>query len=189
MPLIIDCNNFLHAPKPTSLAGLDELELCRKLARTGWRGAGVRIVCDGSPGPLATVQSPTEEIELIYAGPGREADEVIERLIAQDTAPRRLVVVSSDRRIQRAAQRRRAQAWSSERFGRELASALAAARERAPDPGAAPDASLTDEQVQRWLKAFGYDSAEVDHDRERRHEEGEGEDKEDEDDSAYWPPW
>lgn len=176
MPLIVDCNNFLHAPKPASLAGLDELGLCRALARTGWRGEGVRLICDGAPGPLAEVHSPVTEIEILYAGPGREADEVIERLIAEDTAPRRLVVVSSDRRIQRAAQRRRARSWTSERFAHELSAALAAGRGKPPDPGTAPDAHLPADQVRRWLEMFGYDPNDTD-----------SEDEEDE--SKHWPPW
>ena len=169
MPVIIDGNNLLHAPKPPALAGLDELGLCRALGRTMWGREGVRIVCDGDPGPLNRPASPVGGIELVYAGANRSADAVIEQLVAADTAPRRLLVVSTDRRVQRAAQRRRARAWDSERFLHELAAALAS-RSAQPDPGAAPDATLPPEQVEQWLATFGYraepdvDDAEADAD-------------------------
>ena len=43
-----------------------------------------------------------------FASQYPDADSLIEELIDQNTAPRRLTVVSSDHRLQRAAQRRRA---------------------------------------------------------------------------------
>lgn len=155
--MIIDGNNLLHAPKPRALSGLDERGLCRALARTRWGSEGVCVVCDGDPGPLARIESPAAEVDLIYSGHGRSADTVIEQMIARSSAPRRLIVVSSDHRIRRAAHRRRARTWSSEYFARELASALARRGRDLPDPGAAPDAHLPPEQVRRWLELFGYD--------------------------------
>src|SRR6266702_1586412 len=47
-------------------------------------------------------------ITVSFAGRGEEADDVIETLLAQHPAPRRLVVVSDDRRLRDAAVRRRA---------------------------------------------------------------------------------
>ncbi len=64
------------------------------------------------------------------------ADDLIEELIRADSAPRRLVVVSSDHRLQRAARRRRAKAIDSDVWYAEL---VLARRERhEASPGAAP---------------------------------------------------
>ena len=186
MPLIIDGNNLLHASKPRALAGLDERGLCRALGCTHWRREGVRVVCDGEPGPLGRVDSPVPDVELIYSGHNRSADAVIERMIATSTAPRRLIVVSSDHRIRRAATRRRARAWTSEHFARELARALAARSHQRPDPGASPDTHLSPGEVERWLKAFGYELDDFEGDEGSAH----GRQREDDDDdSKYWPPW
>lgn len=55
-----------------------------------------------------------------FAADHEDADALLEELIRTDSAPRRMVVVSSDHRIQRAARRRRARAVGSERFLEEL---------------------------------------------------------------------
>ncbi len=49
-----------------------------------------------------------------FAAREEDADTLIEELIREDTSPRRLTVVSSDHRIQRAAKRRRARAVDSD---------------------------------------------------------------------------
>lgn len=49
-----------------------------------------------------------------FAPRNADADSVLEELIRADTAPRRLTVVSSDHRVQRAARRRRARAVDSD---------------------------------------------------------------------------
>ena len=66
-------------------------------------------------------------ITVRFAAQYEEADELIEELIRADSAPRRLVVVSSDHRIQRAARRRRAKAVDSDVWYAEL---VRARRER-----------------------------------------------------------
>ena len=55
-----------------------------------------------------------------FAAEYRDADELLEQLIAEHHAPRALVVVSSDHRVQRAARRRRATAVDSDRWFAEL---------------------------------------------------------------------
>lgn len=184
MPLIIDGNNLLHASKPAALAGLDELGLCRALAHTPWRSEGVTIVCDGEPGVLGRLESPVPEVELRYAGRNRSADAVIEQLVNASTAPRRLTVVSSDRAVRRAAERRRARTWTSERFARELAATLARRRSRTPDPGSAPEARVPEGEVRRWLETFGFDPDELESDAG-----GEPRSEDPDDISRHWPPW
>ena len=67
-------------------------------------------------------------ITVRFAAQYEEADDLIEELIGTDSAPRRLVVVSSDHRIQRAARRRRAKAADSDVWYAELVRSAARAR-------------------------------------------------------------
>ena len=59
-------------------------------------------------------------VNLVYAPAGTDADSELERIIAAHSAPKQLLVVSSDHRIQRAAQRRKARAIDSEAFWESL---------------------------------------------------------------------
>lgn len=100
-------------------------------------------------------------LQIRFAVQYEDADSLLEELIQADSAPRRLTVVSSDHRIQRAARRRRARAvdsdvWYGEvlhhRHDRVSASTKAAPRVR-------PNVPLLEEEVERWLRQFGGQSA------------------------------
>lgn len=171
MPLLIDCYNVLHATMPAVLAGLDERGLCEAVARRYPNQRAV-IVADGQPKPLQPSSSPVEGVELRYAGRGGSADAVLLALIDADSAPRRLLVVSSDREIQKAARRRGAKVIESGQFVHDLASP--------PPPGSGPRGGgrggkggrpggtdrpavperLTPEEVRRWMARFGLGPAE-----------------------------
>jgi len=167
MPLLIDCYNVLHADIPPALAGLGEASLCALLRRSPWASGGVVVVCDGSPKPHSPDVHAVEPVELIFSGQGRSADDVIIKRIDEDSAPKRLTVVSSDRAIRRAARRRRARDWSSEAFlsrlvkvatqGGNRSDADPSAGEGLPGAGTGkPSAgSITDHHVQHWLEKFG----------------------------------
>jgi hypothetical protein len=71
------------------------------------------------PGLPATLEH--RGIAVRFAGPDREADDLIEELIRSDTSPRRLTVVSSDHRLHRAAKRRRAARVDSDVWFRQFA--------------------------------------------------------------------
>lgn len=150
MALVIDTYNLLHATMPPSLAGLDEMGLCRLLARSEFAGQRMVMVCDGRPKPHAPAGT-FDGVEVVYSGSDRTADDVIMELIERDTAPRRLVVVSSDRAIQAAARRRRAYAFSADAFIRLLMHS----RPTTSSAPARPTEPLTEEQVEHWLREFG----------------------------------
>ncbi|MEX2212781.1 MAG: NYN domain-containing protein [Phycisphaeraceae bacterium] len=154
MPLLIDCYNLLHAPMPPSLAGLDEDALCRLLAASPWAKERITIVCDGNPKPHAPA-SPVPQVQLIYSGPQRTADDVIIDQINEDSAPRRLYVVSDDRQIQKAARRRRASPLANAPFIRGLASHRV--QSPAPDALGRHRPQLSEEQTKSWLEEFGID--------------------------------
>jgi len=154
--LLVDTYNLLHATMPPALAGLELAGLARLLAGGAWHGAPAVLVCDGRPKPGDPDPEGWEGITIVYSGIGRSADEVIAERVARDSAPRRLVVVSSDRAIERAARRRRARVIASPDFVGELAKLEARGeRQRAAPPR--PSGPLPPGEVERWLKRFGVD--------------------------------
>lgn len=165
MAIFVDGYNALHEPK---LAGLSEAGLCRALSRAAvaydWKGP-LRVVCDGKPKP-GNDTSPVADVQLLYSGPNATADDLIIDLIEAWSAPRQLVVVSSDRVIQKAARRRGAVSWSSAKFARELQAALAMWYEmqgqsstQATHPMDHPTTvQMGPQQVIGWLRYFGFDA-------------------------------
>jgi predicted RNA-binding protein with PIN domain len=79
------------------------------------------VVFDAKSGPPDVADSTTHRgITVRFAAGHASADELIEQLIKSDSAPRRLTVVSGDRRIQQAAKRRKAKAIDSDTWWDEL---------------------------------------------------------------------
>lgn len=162
--MLVDGYNATHEPR---LAGLSEAGLCRAIARASdamrWRGP-LRVVCDGNPKPGGNDRSPDANVELLYSGRSETADDVIIRYINASSAPSQLIVVSSDRAIQKAANRRKAIVWSSPRFARELGEALSLWRELAGGAGleatepSPTTVNMGPQQVVGWLKYFGFDA-------------------------------
>ena len=88
---------------------------------------------------------------------------MLEDLIQAHTSPRRLTVVSSDHRVQRAARRRRARAVDSEVWYQEVQRqhhARAATSSRSPPAPLASDkptgaaGTLSSSEVEYWLRRF-----------------------------------
>ena len=98
-------------------------------------------------------------ITVRFAPKHESADELIAELIQAASAPRRLVVVSSDRAIQRAARRRRAKAVDSDVWYAELIRARRERVETTADAPARPAVPLLEEDVNYWLRQFGGESA------------------------------
>lgn len=160
MPVLVDGNNLLYAARALEEHGdqIGRSKLCAALAewsrRTGHR---VRIVFDGpAPPRSAAAQISGGEIEVVYSG-GESADSVIARLIEEDSAARRVLVVSSDREVKRSAKRRRARSATSPEFWVGVRAEL----ERRPPTRTEPRekrAGLDPEATEAWLKRFGFDA-------------------------------
>ncbi|MBI1337842.1 MAG: hypothetical protein GC164_12900 [Phycisphaera sp.] len=157
--LLIDTYNLLHHTMPPSLAGLDENRLCQLLARSRFTQDRILLVCDGQPKPHALV-SPVETVEILYAGPGRSADDLIIQLADQHTAPRKVTVVTSDREIHKAVRRRRCHVVPCDRFIHYLTELAGLP----PPGGRETHATLTERDTDAWLKAFGVDEDALDFD-------------------------
>ena len=161
MPLLIDGYNVLHAAwrcgAPFTDAGRAKfVELLTAWARR--RRESVVIVFDGALPRGETIQQPADgPVEVIFSGGSHTADGVIEDRILASSAPRRLLVVSSDREVRTAARRRRCRTLTSDGFVQTVRRDLAR-RDRPSEP-AQKTGGLENEDADEWLKTFGLSPA------------------------------
>jgi predicted RNA-binding protein with PIN domain len=163
MSLIIDGYNLLNAVGITgqgrrgSSLERSRIALLNFLAEalTDREAAGTTVVFDaaGAPPGLPRVIE-HGGLTVRFAAGYPDADTLIEELIRADTAPRRLTVVSSDHRLQRAARRRKARAVDSDAWYAEVAQRRAR-RSSTPRPPARPPLPLSESEIARWLEEFG----------------------------------
>lgn len=130
MTLIIDGYNLMHAAgivgRGMGPGGLERsrLALLNFLAESLEPSelSATTVVFDARQAPPGLPRSMTHRgLTVQFAAGYENADELIEELICSDSAPRKLVVVSADHRLQKAARRRRARAVDSERWYGDLA--------------------------------------------------------------------
>ncbi len=116
--ILVDGCNVLHVEGvlPAEVAGIGERELAELIARSRYRRVEALIVMDGPRGG----GSGSGAARIVASGPGRTADEVIVELVRKSSVPRSILVVTSDRGIQRAAAKRRCRILSSEAFLAQL---------------------------------------------------------------------
>jgi predicted RNA-binding protein with PIN domain len=100
-------------------------------------------------------------LQVRYAVGYADADDLLEELIRADSSPRKLVVVSSDHQIQRAARRRRATAVDSEPWYADLCRRRRARDLAEPAPEEKPVPPDVEAEAEYWLKAFGQIDAEA----------------------------
>jgi uncharacterized protein len=97
-------------------------------------------------------------ITVRFAARQETADQLIAALIGENSAPRRLVVVSSDHEVQRAARRRRAKAVDSDVWYGELIRLRRQRNAATADEPEHPAVPLLEEDVNYWLRQFGGES-------------------------------
>lgn len=162
--LIVDAYNVLHVTGvlPPHLAGLDAPGLAELVARSRKWPEAV-LVCDGvKPRGGAGRVEGVSGVELRFAGPGKDADSLIERMIGDSPDPKRLTVVSSDRRVKAAGKRARCRVLSSEGFLHQLVERIESGRVPAGSPSAGkPDVPLDAFALRRWLDEFGVSPEEL----------------------------
>jgi predicted RNA-binding protein with PIN domain len=155
--LIIDGYNLLRAVQSFSEQpfNITDVQLClvlsEYLVRVKKKG---KIVFDGIGPRDKTVFKNIKNLEVIFSGTSREADDIIEKLVLENTAPKRLIVVSSDRRIKTAAKKRKATALDSADFWMEVIKALEKKRRRKPEPQA-KFTGISELETDFWLREFG----------------------------------
>ena len=115
------------------------------------------VVFDASQSPPGLPRSVDHRgLRVCFASQYADADSMIEELIRVDSVPRRLTVVSSDHRVQRAARRRRARAVDSDVWFMEALRGRHERQQTAARPTPArPSTPVLDKEVEYWLRQFG----------------------------------
>lgn len=155
--ILIDGHNLLWAVQgmADSPKGISDVGLCRFVGRylKLIKECG-EVIFDG-PGPRDKSDFDNiEGIEVLFAGLGRDADTMIEAKIAANTAPRNLVIVSSDNRLRRAARARRAESVKSEDFWERVVRELERGRRATEEPHG-KRLGLSEGETDQWLDFFG----------------------------------
>lgn len=159
---LIDGYNLLHALGYLNPhGGADRLERARlrllhHLSDGFGEGAGaLTVIFDAARAPPnVPAESVVRGIHVRFARGRAAADDLIEELIADEPRPAALVVVSNDHRLQSAARRRGARAWSSD----DLLDHLDALKAQPPAPPAPPPEKaegVHGAEADYWLRTFG----------------------------------
>ncbi|MEO1582990.1 MAG: NYN domain-containing protein [Planctomycetota bacterium] len=171
--LLVDTYNVLHTPAALRSVHDDPTpgHLAVLIAASRFRRDRALLVCDGSPHPehlgpsaerTAECRYRVEGVEIVYAGAGRDADSLIELLIDRDTAKRRLRVVSSDRRLIRAARAVRARSIDANGFVETLLDDAQRAGRRWTRPAFTTEVPLSAHAVRYWSDLFGIAADDLD---------------------------
>jgi hypothetical protein len=111
------------------------------------------VVFDGTGPPDKTVFDNIGNLEVSFAGLGSDTDTVIEDKIKASTAPKRLTIVSSDRRLRKAARARKAASVKSEIFWADLQKQLS--RKAVVEEPAAKREGISESETKKWFEFFG----------------------------------
>jgi predicted RNA-binding protein with PIN domain len=125
------------------------------------RARETTIVFDANSPPADfDIDTTYKELRVIFALGDESADARIEQLIAAHSAPKSLTVVSTDRRVRRAATRRKAKAMTADEYLDELdrirnpKGKEASLENRSGPPGADRVEPVSAEEAARWLREF-----------------------------------
>ena len=155
MPFIVDGYNLLHSiQKNTEGAeSINEVQLCHIIGRyVRILGDKAEIIFDGVGPPEKTPFENVYNTEVIFSGAGTDADTIIENKINANSAPKRLIIVSSDLRIRKAAKTRKAASLKSEQFWTDLQKKID--RKRTVKEPAQKRNGLSESETKQWLKFF-----------------------------------
>jgi hypothetical protein len=155
MPVIIDGHNLLWSIRNTEEdLSITDAGLCRILdSYFRITGDKAEIIFDGIGPPNKTEFNDIKNIEVTFSGKTSDCDAVIEDRIVASTAPKRLTVISSDRRLRDAASARKSAAVKSEDFWDEVKKRLSRQKKSKEPPGKRK--GLTESETELWLKTFG----------------------------------
>lgn len=161
MTVLVDGNNLTYAAceleDPERPIG--RWALCETLREWARRSRNkVHVVFDGPdpPGDFKRQLADGQFVEVSFSGPGRTADAVLIEMLNENSAARRMLVVSSDREIRRAAKRRRAKDVRSDEFWMAVRSMLQRPERRSSEPGE-KRVGLADDEADEWMTLFGLD--------------------------------
>ena len=164
MPFLIDGYNLLHAsgllgrkvaPKSLERARVALLNFIANSLNDAERKT-TTVVFDAKTAPSGLPRQVNHHgLDVRFAVGFTDADALIEELIRADSSPRRLVVVSSDHQIQKAAKRRRATSIDSDDWHAELCRRHRTPERTQPGEDHKPIPPNTEAEVAYWLNVFG----------------------------------
>lgn len=158
MPFLIDGYNLLRAvQKLDGFADLTDAQLCRYIADflVAIKDRGM-IVFDGIGPPDKRELMGIRGLEIRFSGDRNDADSYIEWKIDENTAPRRLMVVSSDRRLRNAATRRKATSIPVDVFWVSMGKALENHASIVHEPRE-KQKGIPDSETDAWMRYFKLD--------------------------------
>jgi predicted RNA-binding protein with PIN domain len=163
MALLIDGYNLLHVTEIFGKPGAGT-ELHRtRLALLDFLAAVIEqrerpqtmIVFDAAGAPPGLPRSFVHDaITVHFARRHSDADELIEELLEQYPAPRELLVVSSDHRVQRAARRRGADFIDSDQWYAQVRALRQQRQQEGEIPRAKSHSDVSNEEVAYWVDEF-----------------------------------
>lgn len=163
--LLVDAYNVLHVTGvlPPALAGIDLAGLAGLIGESRYGRARVVLVCDGAHRGvdeeilvgLEAVRGAGHGVRTVWAGPGRDADSLIEAYLASPGRRSGVVVVSSDRRLRRAAKRERVKWVDSAKFLAQVAADVERGGSSAGHGPARPRTPISGDAAEGWAERFG----------------------------------
>jgi predicted RNA-binding protein with PIN domain len=161
MRYLIDGYNLLHAmgllAGKVGPHGLEKarVNLLGRLAGAFGPDAGnVTVVFDASRSPPGADAAGQYQGVRVHYTHHQEADDLIEELIHHDASPRKLTVVSNDRRLKDAARRRQCRVLECENFLDQLDQKRRPSSSRSSEQLAKPE-EISRDEAQHWLREFG----------------------------------
>ena len=158
MELLIDTWNVLHQTGvlPPDLAGLDVGDLASLLSKGRWSRDRISLICDGTH-PKDSSTATSRNIEIVYTGGNKTADqEIIDRVAASSSA-NRIVVVTNDREIIRSIR-----ANGSQNLGSvEFLEAVIDDHHRPEKKIVRKPSGLSAEKAAAWKEEFNFDHSDV----------------------------
>jgi predicted RNA-binding protein with PIN domain len=153
MDLLVDTWNVLHQTGvlPPESSGIGLEGLIRLLGASRWRGDRITLVCDGTPSPSG---SGGPRVEVVFTGPSRSADDEIVARVRASSAAGRILVITSDREIQRTVRPAGASVMGSPEF----LAALVRDGERSTQRAAPRPSGLSPDKAAKWRDEFQLDA-------------------------------
>ena len=162
MALLIDGYNLLHATdifgsEPGNFQQTREalLDVLAATLQPSERKEAIIVfdAADAPPGLPSTMEH--ELISVRYARNYPDADTLIEEIIENHRAPRSLMVVSSDHRVQRAARRRGASYVDSDQWYEELSRRhVVNKHQHLSNRPEKPTSEMSAAEIARWVREF-----------------------------------
>lgn len=156
--LLIDGYNLLRSVQGLleQSSEITDIQLCRiindYIYRTKKKGC---VVFDGIGPRIKDAFNNLFNLEIIFSGTSHEADDIIEKMILESTGPKDLIVVSSDRRIKKAAEKRKAESIDCVDFWTEVIKQLEKKKKKAAEPQA-KYIGISEAETEYWLREFGF---------------------------------